>query len=103
MSQGFSQRMLPDAFPRVRENVAEALIIRLAGQHVAIWLEAHVVICRGAAFDAKRQKQGVKVAILGWGVPDQPLAAVLGKLSRFFQKRGQIVFFQAGLDCCPVS
>src|SRR3989304_1979722 len=46
------ERMIPDFFPRVNENVSEALKIALARVNISVWSNAHVYHRRCAGFDA---------------------------------------------------
>ena len=67
--------MIPDGLPRILENAAERLIVGLAGQNVAVRLDAHAVERRRAALDTQIVLRRIKLAVLRGCVPDQALAA----------------------------
>ncbi len=81
--------MIPDAVPGVGANVPQRLVIGLAGENRAVRFNAHIVERGGAAFDAQVERNGVEIAVLGGGVPDQPLVVFVcdrfGSIKQRFQ------------------
>ncbi len=71
------------------------MIIRLAGQHVAVRFDAHAVECGGAAFYAEVVGGGVKLTVLGGCVPDQLLSTGGGFLGGNIEDGLQFTFVQA--------
>ena len=72
--------MIPDRFPRIVQDRTQGLIIGLAGDHGAIWFDAHIVECGSAAFNAQLELHWIEGTILGRGVPDQLLLVDIGAL-----------------------
>ena len=74
------QGMIPNRVPRGGQEVAERLIIGLAGKHIAVGFDAHAVERGGAAFDSEVAGGGVELVVLSRRVPDEFLSACGGLL-----------------------
>ncbi len=74
------------------------MIIRLAGNHVAVGFGAHAVERGGAAFDSEVAGGGVELAVLGRRVPDEFLSARGGLLRCHVEDGLQLVFVQSRAD-----
>ena len=98
LAQRESKRVFPDGRPGRSQDVAQRFVVRLAGDDLPIRFDAHIVVSGGAAFDAKVELERIEVAILGRGVPDQALPALLRKIRRNFKQVRQVLLSQPGVD-----
>ncbi len=90
--------MIPDRVPRILQDVAQLPVIRLARDHAAVGLHAHVVERGGAAFDAQFIFHRVEFTVLRRRVPDQALIVGLGLCSGQFEQRRELLLPQSGAD-----
>ena len=72
------ERMIPDVSPGIIQNMTERLIVRLAGDDLPVRFHAHIVERGSAAFDSQTEQNGIEMAVLGRGIPNQPLVVLAG-------------------------
>ena len=88
--------MVPDLVPGVGQQAADRLVIRLAGDHLSIRFDAHIVERGRAAFDAQFEQNRVEMAVFGGGVPDQALAGAVRMGAGQFEQGRQFFLAQPG-------
>lgn len=84
--------MIPDRLPFITKDVSKHLIIGLTRQDVTVRFNTHVIQGSGATLDSQIKGHGVKVAIVGRGVPDQSLSAFFGEILGEFKEGKEFVF-----------
>ena len=89
--------MVPDGFPGVVQDMAQGVVVTLAGDDHPIRLDAHVVEGGGAGLDPQFQLQGGEGAITGGGVPDQAQAVAVGRFPHLLQEGGQFALREAAI------
>ena len=82
--------MVPDVLPRVGEEIAQRLVVGLAGQNIAIRFNAHVIKRRSAALDSQTAFNGIEMAVKRGCVPDQALTGMSDMVFRDLQQASQV-------------
>ena len=66
-----SQGIPPDFLPWLGEDVSETFKVALTRIHIAIWAYTGVDNGSCTTLHAQTELEGVKVAVLGWCVPEE--------------------------------